>query len=144
MAAAMGSGQGFNNEDGALLSDSTSSQMSVSNYHLAGGCGREHTSDTTSDTASATGSASGIACHNFNIFTHAIEKVLIMNLYDMLCFGISKWGLIFYAREINFLCILNTGLWRDLALIYGKCDNPKQRPIVSLFEVNDYFRHYAL
>ena len=50
--------QGFINEDGAILSDSTSSQMSASNYHLSGGCGKEHTSDTTSDTASAT-SASG-------------------------------------------------------------------------------------
>ena len=49
----MGS-QGLMNEDGAMFSDSTSSQMSVSNYHLSGGCGKEHTSDTTSDTASAT------------------------------------------------------------------------------------------
>merc|ERR1712020_756841 len=57
--AATGSAQGFNNEDGGLLSDSTSSQLSVSNYHLAGGYGKEQTSDTTSDTASATGSASG-------------------------------------------------------------------------------------
>ena len=46
--------QGLGNEEGELLSDSASSQMSVSNYHLSGGCTKDHTSDTTSDTASAT------------------------------------------------------------------------------------------
>ena len=46
--------QGMGNEEGDLLSDSASSQMSVSNYHLSGGCTKDHASDTTSDTASAT------------------------------------------------------------------------------------------
>ena len=50
---AMGN-QSLGNEEGELLSDSASSQMSVSNYHLSGGCTKDHTSDTTSDTASAT------------------------------------------------------------------------------------------
>ena len=68
--AGMLSGQGLVTEDGSLLSDSTSSQMSVSNYHLAGGCGKEQNSDTTSDTASAT-SASGKYCHTIAI---VIEK----------------------------------------------------------------------
>ena len=62
--------QGFINEDGAILSDSTSSQMSISNYQLSGGCGKEHASDTTSDTASAT-SASGtyyyFNCHFLSV-----------------------------------------------------------------------------
>ena len=52
----------LNVEDSAMLSDSTSSQMSVSNYHLSGApCGgKDHNaSDTTSDTASAT-SVSGM------------------------------------------------------------------------------------
>lgn len=46
--------QSQGNEEGDLLSDSASSQMSVSNYHLSGGCTKDHASDTTSDTASAT------------------------------------------------------------------------------------------
>ena len=63
-AAAKGSGHGFNNEDGGLLRDSTSSQMSVSNYNLAGTGGSAQTSDTTSDTsASTTGSSSGIVLY---------------------------------------------------------------------------------
>ena len=51
----------LNIEDRAMLCDSTSSQMSLSNYQLSGApCGgKDHNaSDTTSDTASAT-SASG-------------------------------------------------------------------------------------
>ena len=46
--------QSMGNEEGDLLRDSASSQMSVSNYHLSGGCSKDHASDTTSDTASAT------------------------------------------------------------------------------------------